>query len=81
MTMREWPLAVLGVSVPVIVLGPVFVWLFGVTLKWLPPTGWGSKPPYVFGFFPSTFNWNYVRSCDHAFRGVGRGPGSHRRRA
>jgi ABC-type dipeptide/oligopeptide/nickel transport system permease component len=54
-------LAVLGVSVPVIVLGPVFVWLFGVTLKWLPPTGWGSKPPYVFGFFPSTFSWSYFR--------------------
>ena len=54
-------LAVLGVSVPVIVLGPVFVWLFGVTLKWLPPTGWGSKPPYVLGFFPTTFSWNYVR--------------------
>jgi ABC-type dipeptide/oligopeptide/nickel transport system permease component len=54
-------LAVLGVSVPVIVLGPVFVWLFGVTLKWLPPTGWGSKPPYLLGFLPSSFSWNYVR--------------------
>jgi ABC-type dipeptide/oligopeptide/nickel transport system permease component len=54
-------LAVLGVSVPVIVLGPVFVWLFGVTLKWLPPTGWGSKPPYMLGFLPSSISWNYVR--------------------
>jgi ABC-type dipeptide/oligopeptide/nickel transport system permease component len=54
-------LAVLGVSVPVIVLGPVFVWLFGVTLKWLPPTGWGAKPPYMLGFLPSSFSWNYVR--------------------
>jgi len=54
-------LAVLGVSVPVIVLGPVFVWLFGVTLKWLPPTGWGSKPPYILGFFPTTMSWSYVR--------------------
>jgi ABC-type dipeptide/oligopeptide/nickel transport system permease component len=54
-------LAVLGVSVPVIVLGPVFVWLFGVTLKWLPPTGWGAKPPYMLGFLPSSVSWNYVR--------------------
>lgn len=54
-------LAVLGVSVPVIVLGPVFVWLFGVTLKWLPPTGWGAKPPYMLGFLPSSFSWSYVR--------------------
>jgi len=45
--------AIFGVSVPVIVLGPIMVWIFGVTLKWLPPTGWGAKPPYVLGFLPS----------------------------
>src|SRR5206468_934686 len=34
--------AILGVSVPVIVLGPLLVWIFGVTLKWLPVSGWGT---------------------------------------
>ena len=53
--------AILGVSVPVIVLGPILVWIFGVTLKWLPPTGWGSKPPYVLGIFPSKLGWDFLR--------------------
>jgi len=52
-------LAIFGVSVPVIVLGPILVWLFGVTLKWLPPTGWGAKPPYTLGFLPAHFGWEY----------------------
>ena len=45
--------SILGVSVPVIVMGPILIWIFGVTLKWLPPTGWGAKPPYLLGFLPS----------------------------
>jgi oligopeptide transport system permease protein len=53
--------AIFGVSVPVIVLGPILVWLFGVTLKWFPPTGWGAQPPYVLGFLPSHLGWNYFR--------------------
>jgi ABC-type dipeptide/oligopeptide/nickel transport system permease component len=44
--------AIFGVSVPVIVLGPIFVWIFAVTLKWLPPTGWGARPPFVLALFP-----------------------------
>ena len=44
--------AIFGVSVPVIVLGPILIWIFGVTLKWLPPTGWGAKPPYLLGILP-----------------------------
>ncbi len=51
--------AIFGVSVPVIVLGPLFVWIFGVTLKWLPPTGWGAQPPYFLGFLPTQFGWDY----------------------
>jgi ABC-type dipeptide/oligopeptide/nickel transport system permease component len=54
-------LAIFGVSVPVIVLGPILVWLFGVTLKWLPPTGWGAKPPYILGFLPSHLGWDFFR--------------------
>ena len=53
--------AIFGVSVPAIVLGPLMVWIFGVLLKWLPPTGWGIKPPYLLGFLPTTFGWNFFR--------------------
>jgi ABC-type dipeptide/oligopeptide/nickel transport system permease component len=34
--------AVLGVSVPVIILAPVLQYVFGVQLKWLPVSGWGN---------------------------------------
>ena len=53
--------AIFGVSVPAIVLGPILVWIFGVSLKWLPPTGWGAKPPYVLGFFPSNLGPDFFR--------------------
>jgi len=53
--------AIFGVSVPVIVLGPLLVWIFGVTLKWLPPTGWGAKPPYLLGFLPTNLGWKFWR--------------------
>lgn len=54
-------IAIIGVSVPVIVLGPIFVYVFGIQLKWFPPTGWASKPPYVLGFLPSRVDINYFR--------------------
>jgi ABC-type dipeptide/oligopeptide/nickel transport system permease component len=53
--------AIFGVSVPTIVLGPIFVWVFGVILQWLPPTGWGAKPPFIFGLFPSSLGWDYFK--------------------
>jgi len=53
--------AIFGVSVPVIVLGPLFVWVFGIALKWFPPTGWGAKPPFILGFLPSTIGWNFFK--------------------
>jgi len=53
--------AIFGVSVPVIVLGPILVWIFGVALKWLPPTGWGAQPPYFLGFLPSDMGWDFFR--------------------
>jgi ABC-type dipeptide/oligopeptide/nickel transport system permease component len=34
--------AIFGVSVPVIVLGPFFIWLFAVETGWFLPSGWGS---------------------------------------
>jgi ABC-type dipeptide/oligopeptide/nickel transport system permease component len=54
-------LAVLGVSVPVIVLGPLLIAIFGVVLKWLPPTGWGAGPPWTLGVFPSSVSLDYFR--------------------
>ena len=52
--------AVFGVSVPVVAMGPVLVWIFGVMLKWLPPTGWGADPPYLLGFLPTNlFSWEF----------------------
>ena len=35
-------IAIVGVSVPTIVMGPILIWLFGVQLRWLPPSGWGT---------------------------------------
>lgn len=54
-------IAILGVSIPVIVLGPILISFFGVRLGWLPPTGWGDKPPYVLGFFPNRLGWDYFK--------------------
>lgn len=50
--------AIVGVSVPVIISGPVLRYLFGVQLKWLPPTGWGGieyviMPAFALGFAQS----------------------------
>jgi len=52
-------MAIFGVSVPVIVLGPILVWIFGVSLKVLPVTGWGSKPPFALGIFSTVHGWKY----------------------
>lgn len=53
--------AIFGVSVPVIVLGPILVSIFGVVLGWLPASGWGAKPPWTMGLFPSEVNLDYFR--------------------
>jgi oligopeptide transport system permease protein len=44
--------AVLGVSIPNMVLGPVLIYLFGVTLDWFPIAFWASEPPFILGLFP-----------------------------
>jgi len=51
-------IAIVGVSVPVIVLGPLLRYVFGVQLRWLPPTGWGGfehiiMPAFALGFAQS----------------------------
>lgn len=40
-------LAILGVSVPVIVMAPVLQYIFGVQLKWLPVSGWGKPAQMI----------------------------------
>ena len=65
--------AIFGVSVPVIVLGPILVWIFGVELKWFPPTGWGAKPPYLLGFLPSKLGWGYFKYAIMPAVGLGLG--------
>jgi oligopeptide transport system permease protein len=35
-------MAMIGISVPTFVLGPLLVLVFALTLYWLPPAGWGS---------------------------------------
>jgi len=45
---NRWPdyvlmvFAVLGIAMPSMVIGPLMRYTFGVALKWLPVTGWGS---------------------------------------
>jgi oligopeptide transport system permease protein len=45
-------MAVIGVSVPVLVLGPILIYTFGVTLNWFPIAFWGGHAPYFLGFIP-----------------------------
>lgn len=45
-------IAILGVSIPPLVAGPVLQWLFGLQLKWLPISTWGASPPFLLGFVP-----------------------------
>jgi len=44
--------AVVGVSIPNLVLGPILIYVFGVWLDWLPIAFWGADPPYFLGFLP-----------------------------
>ncbi len=40
-------IAVLGISVPVIIMAPVLQYLFGVQLKWFPVSGWGKPAQMI----------------------------------
>jgi oligopeptide transport system permease protein len=45
--------AVLGVSIPNMVMGPLLIWLFALELNWFPVATWGAKPPFFLGFLPT----------------------------
>ncbi len=45
-------IAVLGVSIPNLVLGPLLILIFAVGLDWFPIAFWGADPPFTFYFLP-----------------------------
>lgn len=51
--------AVIGVSVPSLVLGPVLILIFGVNLDWFPIAFWGADPPFTLGFLPQKLDGNF----------------------
>jgi oligopeptide transport system permease protein len=51
--------AVLGLSIPSMVLGPLLIWIFPLTLGWFSIATWGAKPPFIWGIFPSSFGWEF----------------------
>ena len=54
--------AVIGLSIPSLVMGPLLIWIFPLTLGqlypelfgWIPIATWGAKPPFILGIFPSS---------------------------
>ena len=56
-------LAVVFLSVPNLVLGPILIWAFALKLGWFPVATWGAKQPYLLGFLPqlSQLNLNYFK--------------------
>lgn len=51
--------AVIGVSIPSMVIGPFLIWMLAVKLGWLPAATWGVKPPFILGFLPSSLGWKF----------------------
>lgn len=82
--------AILGVSIPSITLGPLLRYTFGVNLKWLPPTGWGSLeqvilPAITLGFGSSALLARLTRASllqvlNEDFIRTARSKGLHERR-
>jgi ABC-type dipeptide/oligopeptide/nickel transport system permease component len=51
--------AILGLSIPSLVLGPLLIWIFPLTLGWFEVATWGAKPPFFLGLFPTSLGWNF----------------------
>lgn len=51
--------AVLGLSVPNMVLGPLLIWIFPLTLGWFEVATWGAEPPFILGLFPRSLGWDF----------------------
>jgi ABC-type dipeptide/oligopeptide/nickel transport system permease component len=60
-------IAVLGLSIPPLVLGPLLIWIFPLTLGqrfpdlfgWIPIATWGAKHPFVLGLFPRSLGVSF----------------------
>jgi ABC-type dipeptide/oligopeptide/nickel transport system permease component len=55
--------AVLGLSIPNLVLGPLLIWLFPLTLGWFQVATWGAEPPFILGLLPRSIGptfWSYA---------------------
>ncbi len=57
--------AVLGVSIPSLVLAPLFIWVFALELGWFPVASWGAKPPY-FENMVLTPGFDWLKYFSHA---------------
>ncbi|MBN1219306.1 MAG: ABC transporter permease [Anaerolineae bacterium] len=61
--------AILGLSIPNLVLGPLLIWIFPLTLGraypdlfgWIPIATWGAKPPFFLGMFPTNLGADFWR--------------------
>jgi ABC-type dipeptide/oligopeptide/nickel transport system permease component len=83
-------IAIVGVSVPVIISGPILQYLFGVQLRILPPSGWGSiefviLPAFALGFTESALLARLTRASllqvlGEDFIRTARAKGLHERR-
>jgi oligopeptide transport system permease protein len=59
--------AIIGLSIPSLVLGPMLIWVFPLTLGrvypelfgWIPIATWGAKPPFFLGLFPTDLGPNF----------------------
>lgn len=51
--------AVLGLSIPNLVLGPLLIWFFPLKLGWFEVATWGAKPPFFLGLFPTSLGWEF----------------------
>jgi len=60
-------IAILGLSIPSLVLGPLLIWIFPLTLGenfpnmfgWIPVSTWGAEPPYFLGLFPTSLGADF----------------------
>jgi oligopeptide transport system permease protein len=45
-------IAVIGISIPNLVIAPVLIYVLGLRLDWFPIAFWGADPPFTLGIFP-----------------------------
>ncbi len=52
-------IAILGLSIPPLVMGPLLIWIFPLTLDLFKVAGWGAKPPFILGVFPTSLGQDF----------------------